>query len=1193
MSGARGGPAGTEAGEVLGGRYRLQTILGHGGTGTVWEARDTLTGRDVAVKLLRPELTRDARLRRRLRREARAVARLEHPNIVRLYDLGELPDGSPYLAMELVRGVSLHQLMQGFIPLSRIMSIYEQVLAALAFAHARGVIHRDLKPQNICVMRGGSGIGPDDLVKILDFGFARVENDADEGLTAAVKDVFGTPTYMSPEQATGDHEVGAASDLYSIGVMLWEALCGEPPFSGASGTAVVVQHVTAPLPPFRPLDIYLVPPGLEEAIRTALEKEPVRRHGSAAAFRRALLGAFDEASEDEDSFTTVNTVVSVTTFAQPPAFERTSTDVSLTTVAEAGLRGPVTAEPAPPASHVDLGLRRDDLSLVGREPLQRWLWERAVHTCQSGQPHFVVLDGPIGVGKSRLCTWLHQTMAEGGWMWPLHGLYRTGTTDGGLREVVRAALGIPRRQGAGGRDAVSQALAEIDPGATIDPQAVARWLWPAPERPCPPGSAVRVVEQLARLLARRRPLYLWLDDVHHADTESFVLFDHLASHLTARPAPVFVVATRRTDAPLASTPALDAMAAFLQRHHERIELREVPRLEVAATQTLVAQAAPLDAHAVAFVADVARGNPLHALEAVRYLQDAGTLQTTPTGTLTLGESRPVLPRSPQELVRARLTVALRRQDAELAGVAERLSLLGGAFSFALAEALARRLGLDAVRLDTGLEALVRMGVLADEAAETYAFRHELVREALLAELSDRPDAPAAHLAVAESMVAVHPDRPGEIALAVARHFRAAGEPGRAVEWMLLAARHARGLGQSTLALGCYQESERWLGEVESTPALQSLLADAWRGLAELALDQGDNDRAGRLAERLETWARMVRDVGRAATAMRLRGEAHLAAGRWLEAERMLTEARTRFAGTNDDRSIAQIDLALGRAALQSSRVDAALACFARAGQGFASAQDRAGEAACRRALGELAVRAGDRAQATRLLTEAAAMAEEAGDHRLLAQATWRLGELLRQSGQVEAAVGRYQQAVENCEAVGDQAGLGRALRGLGDTERLLRRPSAESTYSRAVEVFEAIGDLFQLAICHTQLGRMAAERDDLVTAEAAFEHALRTLEAFDDPVRVGVLHAYLARIADRRGDKVARDHRLQVALRIDANRPLVVQEWPMILEEIASHFVADGEPHRARPLVERAAEIWTALARPEEATRCLAGLSPR
>ena len=1192
---ARPGAPGNDSGEVLGGRYRLQTILGHGGTGTVWEARDLLTGRDVAVKLLRPELTRDARMRRRLRREARAVARLEHPNIVRLYDLGELPDGSPYLAMELVRGVALQTLMAANIPLPRILSIFEQVLVALAFAHARGVIHRDLKPQNICVMRGGPG-SPDDLVKILDFGFARVENDTDEGLTAAVKDVFGTPTYMSPEQATGDHEVGAASDLYAVGIMLWEALCGAPPYSGISGTAVVVQHVTAPLPEFRPQDLYSVSTGLEGAIRTALEKEPVRRHGSAAEFRRALLAALEESDSDEDSLTTVNTITTVTSatgFAQPPSFDQTSSDPNLPMLVAPGRLAGESAALAgtPPTVPVDLGLRRDDLPLVGREPLQRWLWERAVHTCQTGQPHFVVLDGPVGVGKSRLCAWLHQTMAEGGWMWPLSGLYRTGTADGGLRAVVRAALGIPRRQGAGGRDAVAQALAEIDPTATIDPQAVARWLWPAPERPCPPGLAVRVVEQLARLLSRRRPLYIWLDDVHHADTEAFVLFDHLASHLTARPAPVFVVGTRRTDAPLASTPALEAMTAFLQRHHERIELREVPRLDPVATAALVVQAAPLDPSAAAFVAELARGNPLHALEAVHYLRDAGGLHVTPDGSLTLGDARPVLPRSPQELVRTRLNVALRRQDSELAAVAERLSLLGGAFSFSLAEALARRLGLDAVRLDTGLEVLVRMGVLADEATEAYAFRHELVREALLAELSDRPDAPAAHLAVAEATLAVHPERTGEVALTVARHFRAAGEIPRAVEWMLTAARHARGLGHMTAALASYQETERWLGEAESSPPLQALLADAWRGLAELALDQGDHERAGRLGERLETWAGMVRDVSRSAMAMRLRGEAQLAAGRWLEAERLLTEARARFASTADGRAMAQIDLALGRAALQSSRVDVALACFARAGEGFAAAGDRAGEAACRRALGELAVRAGDRAGATRLLTEAAVMGEEAADHRLVGQAAWRLGELLRQSGQVEAAVGRYHQAVESCEAVGDQAGLGRALRGLGDTERLLRRPSAEVNYGRAVEVFESIGDHFQLAICHTQLGRLAAERDDLVTAEAAFERALRTLEAFDDPVRVGVLHAYLARIADRRGDKAARDHRLQVALRIDANRPLVVQEWPMILEEIASHFVSDGESHRARPLIERAAQIWTALARPDDAARCESALA--
>jgi tetratricopeptide (TPR) repeat protein len=954
----------------------------------------------------------------------------------------------------------------------------------------------------------------------------------------------------------------------------------------------VVQHVTAPLPPFAPRVAIrtALRDRLDAVIRQALEKEPVRRHASAAAFRRALLAAFDEGDADDESLTTVNAVTSgasVMTSPQPPAFERTNTEPSMTTLAEVRVID-ARAAPALPVGAGELGPSRDDLPLVGREALQRWLWERAVDTCQTGQPHFVLLDGPVGIGKSRLCAWLYQTMAEGGWMWPLKGRHRFGSGDGGLRDVVRSALGLPRQPGTLGRDAVPQALAELDPEGEIDAQSLSRWLWPVPERPCPPGSAVRLVEQLARRLSRRRPLYLWLDDVHHADGEAFVIFDHLANNLTARPAPVFVVATRRTDAPASGTPALDAMAAFLKRHHERIELREVPRLDERAMQALAAHAAPLDASAVAFVSGAARGNPLHALELVRFLQDTGRL--SPAGSLTeLAPHPQAVPRSPVELVRVRLQGALHGRDPELAVLAERLALLGGAFAFAAAETVARRIGLDAVRLDTGLEALVRLGVLADDAAETYAFRHELVREALAEELADRPDAPAAHLAVAEALLAVHGDRAGEVALAVARHFRAAGDVARAVERQLAGAHHARGLGQVTAAMAGHQEAERWLSEVEPTPALQAMLADCWRGLAELALDQNDTDRALRLAERLETWARMVRDHARAAAAMRLRGEAQLAAGRWSEAEKLLGDARARFEAMGDARIVAQIDLSLGRAALQSSRVDGAQACFKRAAGGFATAGDRAGEAACRRALGELAVRAGDRASATRLLTEAAAMADEAGDHRLVGQAAWRLGELLRQGGQAEAAVGRYQQAVDNCEAVGDLAGLGRALRGQGDTERMLDRASAELSYRRAVEVFESIGDQFQLAICHTQLGRMAAERDDLITAEAAFERALRTLESFDDPIRVGVLHAYLARIADRRGDRAARDHRLEVALRIDAHRPLVVREWPVILEDVAAHLSHEGDAPRARVLRERAAQIWTALGRPEDAARCLAG----
>jgi len=310
------------------------------------------------------------------------------------------------------------------------------------------------------------------------------------------------------------------------------------------------------------------------------------------------------------------------------------------------------------------------------------------------------------------------------------------------------------------------------------------------------------------------------------------------------------------------------------------------------------------------------------------------------------------------------------------------------------------------------------------------------------------------------------------------------------------------------------------------------------------------------------------------------------AGRGLGALGLLEEARRLFERLGDDHALARIDLAAGRTALQSGASDDARRRFEDGAARFARTGDPRGQAACQHALGELAVRGGDREGATAALTEAVDLARRSGEQRILASASWRLGELQRHRGELEAAEACYEVAVDGFDAVGDLAGVGRSLRGLGDVQRHQRHPDATRTYLRAVKVFEGQGDLFHIAVCFTQLGRVAALDGDLAAARGYFERALARLEPFDDPVRVGVLHAFLARVAQRQGDGPARDARLEAALRTDLRRPLVVAEWPRSLEEIAEGVARDGDATRATRLLARAEEVWTALRRPKDAARC-------
>ncbi len=1160
----------SDEGALLADRYRLIEELGKGGMGTVWRALDVLTEREVAVKRLRKEYAKDAKLRRRLRREARAVARLEHANIVRLYDMGETPDGNPFFAMEMVRGRALSKLAEEGLAFGQLLEFIDQILAALAFAHARGVIHRDLKPDNVIVATNDAGV---EIVKLLDFGFARVEDDSDDQITQMAKDVFGTPTYMAPEQATGDHEVTPATDLYALGIMLWELLTGKPPYTGRSGTAIVVQHVTKPLPPFEPLARYPVPPEIKRLLDRALEKEPARRFDSAGEMRRAIAAIFDDDDEGQ-------TIVSLA-----PAFDQVNTDsrfqavevpvdepTSVDRVGDSASSLVVAPGPANP----------EEVPLVGREVLLRWLWDQVALVCRGQEGRCVLLEGAVGVGKSRCCSWLRQALAEGGWMTAAGEIYRPGAPrGGGFRAVILGALGLTGSMTR--HDRLRQVMAELDPEGRVALDSLAAYLWPEGTSQ-PVGRVVALVDAVVRLIAARRPLFIWLDDLQHAVPAELAVFEHLLVNLHLRPAPVLLFATRRTDsAALSLTPTeADRLTHLLERRHELVHVRRVEALGKEAMASLVRQSLPVDPDTTARVVDAARGIPLYAVQAVRYLYEVGAL-TLGDETFVARASAPPLPQTLVDLMRARLGVALQGKGEGLRGLLERLALLGEQFSFGLGEAMARGFGVDAVRLETGLDALARSGLLVDQAGDAFAFAHALMREALLQTVAARPDAAQLHARVAEAKTAWHEADLGPAAAEIARHHLAAGQVQRAVEFLLVAAGDARASFQYDAAQSLYTEADRWLTESggEDGPAR----ADVFLGLAEVALELRDIERGRRLAQQIGRWARTTGDQARLAAALRLLGEAQVAAGQAADAEQSLQEADQLSLAAGDALGAGKVGLARGRAALQLASVDAARHHFFGAAAHFRIAGDARGEAACKRALGELALRGGDRNGATRLLTEAADTAAAVNDQHLLAQATWRLGELLRQSGQLEGAVQRYRQAVDAYDSVGNASGVGRALRGLGDTQRILHRPEAARTYRRAVELFEEMEDLFQLGICYTQLGRLATDRNDLVTAEAAFERALHCLEQFDDPVRLGILYAFLARIAQRRGDAAARDHRLDAALRIDAQRPLIVNEWPKVLEEAAEGHAAEQHNARAKELLLRAAEVWTALRQEDRAQR--------
>jgi tRNA A-37 threonylcarbamoyl transferase component Bud32 len=299
----------SQVGTLLNGRYRLDAQIGTGGMSTVYRAFDTVLERQVAIKLMHREIASDSDQLERFRREARAVAQLNHPHIVTVIDAGE-DEGMPYIVFEYVEGETLKDRIRryGRLPIQESIAYAIEIARALGVAHDRGIVHRDVKPQNVLVDEEGSA-------KVTDFGIARTLDQ--EGLTADGR-VLGTTDYVSPEQALG-HPVTGQSDLYSLGIVLFEMLTGDVPFKGENQVAVAMKHVREQLP-----DVQVRRPEVSNALAAVLEKATAKETEKRYPDDRALISALEEvlAIETQRSGQSTGEVTAVLRTLPPSAQRR-------------------------------------------------------------------------------------------------------------------------------------------------------------------------------------------------------------------------------------------------------------------------------------------------------------------------------------------------------------------------------------------------------------------------------------------------------------------------------------------------------------------------------------------------------------------------------------------------------------------------------------------------------------------------------------------------------------------------------------------------------------------------------------------------------------------------------------------------------------------------------------------------------
>jgi len=519
-------------GQTLPGGYQVLDLLSVGGMGRVYRAEQRALGRTVAVKVIHPHLLADENSIVRFMTEARAASQLNHPNSVSVIDFGKTQDGQPYLVMEFLRGKDLARVSyeQGPLPFKRIADVLQQVLRALSEAHDLEIVHRDLKPENIILepMRRGG-----DFVKVVDFGLAKLKADATTPNVTMPGIVCGTPDYMAPEQGRGD-PIDGRSDLYGVGVMLFQLLTGRLPFESENPTQVVLMHLSAPVPdPTAVAPERHIPEPLVRVVQRALQKNAEDRYQDALEFADALAAAMEEIQNaSQAAFTSIRAGGAMecpACLANVPAARF---------CCECGERLPVKTER--PTSRLSANLPPLPLRLYSREEDLAWLQEARTLEKPGARAFRVV--GEAGMGKSRLLEeFLEYARSEG------DVVIKAGPDPFGaevalytLRQAIYGLIGV--RPGTGSRKQWRDAREEEQRGLTeIFGNADGQRATPAAQRREDIEAAFRWALERASSRARGARVILALEDLDRVDTASLAAFS--AALRSERTPQLLIVAT--------------------------------------------------------------------------------------------------------------------------------------------------------------------------------------------------------------------------------------------------------------------------------------------------------------------------------------------------------------------------------------------------------------------------------------------------------------------------------------------------------------------------------------------------------------------------------------------------------------------------------------------------------------------------
>jgi serine/threonine protein kinase/tetratricopeptide (TPR) repeat protein len=1162
------------------GPFELAEPIGKGAMGVVWGGEHRQEKLPVAVKFLTGERALEAHFRASFRNESRLVAGLDHPHIVRVFDYGEvgsetaaasqgrLVEGMPYLAMEQVRGGTLRRL-RGRINWPQLKQVLHGLLDALAHAHARGVIHRDIKPGNILVgVSQKHGERRKLNVKLTDFGVARALNGkADD--EAALSMFSGTPAYMAPEQFIGRwRDYGPWTDLYALGCLTWTLLTGRQLFGQRSLEERAIAHLRDPVPK---LDTSTpLPDGFEDWLHRLLEKHPRRRFQRAAdaAWSLARLGDahLGEGDAWQSTLQDGDPSLGGSAFRSALAFgTETGSTVPLpaVTVPEDDAGTPMSLFSLPPLARTWHRERAPEASmqlvgagiglfglrgvpLVDREPERDALWHALRRARKSREVQVVALRGPSGCGKSRLAEWLCERSHEVGAAIIVKGHHSQVPGPGhGMAAMVSLFIGC---QGLG-RDAVRKRIEKVlkrwDLQSAGDSEVLTEWIAPASEedtaagvRPIRFGSATERYIVLLRLLGAlcaERPVVMWLDDVHWGlDALNFVSW-----LLEEEPElPVTVVMTA-TDEGLHGAVIESAVYEEVVSH-PRVVTLEVGPIPIRHRPELVRRLLGLEPRLAKEVEHTTAGHPMFAVQLIGDWVERKLLEPGPQGFRLKVDAEMALPGDVHQVWADRVSRVLERHSEKEAQALEIAAVLGRHVDPGEWQGVCRMAGADPSQ--SLVESLLdlRLAECGEEGPRAgWSFVHVTLRDALHRRSVERGRLQTLHRLCANLLA----ERGGpDVEERLGRHLVAAGDANAALEPLLDAIKAKVRSGEYAAAESLIAVREEAL-QAAGVKLHNPLWGEGWLHRVHIETRRGNYDNGQRWLDHTEAAAtrygwrtlrvHVNKERGRLA---RLRSE-------YKNAVALLQKAETDAEALGEAELLPDIRYELAEALSECGELINAEMYSRKALSDYIRRQDTAGCAACWQTMGEVKKLQGTHGEAAQLLRNALEMYEESGARWGMASACNSLGD-----------VTRYQ---------GDHSG-------------------AEPWYVRAGSLFRAIGSgaavvpEYNRALTLLELGRP-------LDAKPVFEDCLVEFDKQGRMAAQGDAHLALAGCAAGAGEWEAWDRHFQQYCQL-MRRSGGSDEDTARLAELVGQVTRDqGDLERGRRAWQEALQQWEALQRFEEA----------